>query len=74
MRPLRCLGTHAICGQETEGDEVNDAFVNFIARLLQHKKGVGGREDGWREEGNHRGVEEEMEVEQKAEKGAPERI
>ena len=34
---------------------MNDAFVNFIARLLQHRKGVGGREDGGGEEGRMEG-------------------
>ena len=53
---------------------MNDAFVNFIARLLQHRKGVGGREDGGGEEGNDGGREEEIEVEQKAGACAPKRI
>ena len=68
------LCAHAICRQETEEDEVNDTLVNFIARLLQHRKGVGGREDGGREAGNYGGREEEMEIEQKAGACAPKRI
>ena len=53
---------------------MNDAFVNFIARLLQHRKGWEGERMEGGEEGNGGGREEEMEVKQKAGACAPKRI